>query len=59
MDEAETMRSLITGWVAADLASADWLTQPTHIEQVTAAGLIDFRLASGLLVTIKIQVRRD
>ncbi len=59
--DAEIMRALLCGVATAAVAKAfneaDYLTQPTRIEDVdTFTGRILFRLASGMLVTVRVEV---
>jgi hypothetical protein len=54
------MTAMLTGALTAKIAQAlvefDWLTEPTRIETVKPSGLVTFRLASGMLVTVTVQV---
>jgi hypothetical protein len=61
-DDAVMMAGVLTGAltyaVAETFRKMDWLTPPTKLEQVDPTGLVQFRLASGMLVTVALSVDR-
>lgn len=53
-EDAEAMTAYITGLVAGSLR-LDSLTEPVHYERVEI-GVLQIRLASGMLATISVKV---
>lgn len=53
---AAVIAGALTVKVAEALQSMDFLTQPTKLEAVDPLGIVKFRLASGLLVTVRVEV---
>jgi hypothetical protein len=53
--EAEVMTAVVSGYVAGSLMGMP-LTPPVTLEDVDSGGVVRLRLASGMLVTVRIQV---